>query len=133
MQPNKKGFFSMEAILGFLILVVIVSWDITFVMKSASFQDARRNEDLAKSHIEFVLSQLRNAPFSTLADDIHHGVWNYTNVPAIIAAGLAPLPSEFITTECSGSGPLNITVTLRWQNRSGQAKEEVASMTIGGS
>jgi hypothetical protein len=53
MQPNKKGFFSMEAILGFLILVVIISWEITFVMKSASFQDARRNEGIAKTHYEF--------------------------------------------------------------------------------
>ena len=122
----------MEALLGLLILGFVLSWVITFVMKSSSVQDSSRNEDLAQVHAEFVLSDLQNAPFNTLADGIRQGVWNYPNMPTVTAAGLTALPGESIMTQCSGAGTLNVTVTVRWQDRNGEAKEKIAQTMIGG-
>lgn len=129
---NKRAFFSMESLLGLLVLTVTVSWIIVIVMKSASVQESMRYEDIALSQAEYVLSNIQKAPFETIAHDIHKGVWNYPNGPAIAAAGLMVLPGEYILTECSGEGALDVKVTVHWRDISGEERERAAQATIGG-
>ncbi len=132
LPSNKKAFFSMEALLGLLVVVVTVSWIIVIVWKSASVQESARYEDVALGHAEFILSNIQKAPLETLAHDIQKGIWNYPNGPAIAAAGLLVLPGEYIITECEGEGALRVTVTVRWRDISGEMREKAAEATFGG-
>jgi hypothetical protein len=132
LKINRKAFFSMEAIIGFLFLFVILSWVIIFVSKSATVNTTSQQVDLAQSHAEYVLSQLQKAPIATLAQEIQKGTWNYPNMPSISAEGMVALPNESIMTESVGSTKLQVTVTVRWQSHDGQLREKKVNMMIGG-
>lgn len=131
LRPMHNGFFTMESLVGLLILGVILSWIITFVLKSGTLVEDDRHQDIAKSHAEFVLSQIRNAPIETLPNDIRQGVWNYPNAPTITALGLMALPGESIITESAVDGALKVKVIVRWVDRHGEAQEETVRMVIG--
>lgn len=114
----------MEAIIGLLVLSVIVSWMIIFVSKSAIVYNASQQDDLAQAHAEYVLSQIKLAPFDTLAEEIVKGSWNFPNMPSISASGMVSMPNESIMTEISETTPLQVTVTVRWQSHDGQQRQK---------
>lgn len=127
LMRNKKAFFSMEAIICFLVLWVLFSWIVVLASKAANVHQSLQNEALADVHAEYIFKQIKNAPREKLAVEIQRGNWNFPNAPAVLALGLGALPNETIKTESEGA---HIQVTVRWQNRDGQYKDKQFRMAL---
>lgn len=132
LEKNTRAFFSLEALLGILMLVLAFSWVVTAVMKAQIVHDAILQDDVAHAHAEFIISGLQKSTPATLVDDIRDGYWNYPNAPSIAAVGMIPLPGESIITQVLTEGSPQVTVTVRWLNQNGETKTKIAEMTIGG-
>ena len=128
---NKRAFFTLEALLGMLMLVLALSWVITVVMKTQVLKDAIRQQDVAKVHAEYVVSGLQGTPEASLLEEIRDGLWNYPNAPSIAAVGMIPLPGESIITEFITEGVTKVVVTVRWFNRHGEVRTETTEMMLG--
>lgn len=129
---SKRAFFSLEALLGILMLTLALSWVITAVMKAGVVHDTILQNDVAHAHAEFIISGLQKAPPAAIVDDIREGHWNYPNPPSIAAVGMIPLPGESIITQVATEGTPQVTVTVRWLDQNGETKTKIAEMTIGG-
>ncbi len=130
-RNNKRAFFTLEALLGILMLVLALSWVITVIMKTQVLQDAIRQEDVAQAHAQFILSSIQESTSSALIEDIRDGNWNYPNAPSIAAVGMIPLPGESIMTEVASEEPPNVMFTVRWINQHGETKTKIVEMTLG--
>lgn len=130
-RKSQQAFFTLEALLGMLMLVLALSWVITVIMKTQVVQDAIRREDVARTHAEFILSGLQNSAPATLIEDIRDGHWNYPSAPSIAAVGMIPLPGESIMTEITSEGVPKAVITVRWFNQYGEIKTKIVEMMLG--
>ncbi len=128
---NKQAFFTLEALLGILMLVLALSWVITVIMKTQVVQDDIRLEDVARAHAEFIVSELQRSTPATLVENIRDGHWNYPNMPSIAAVGMIPLPGESIITEIVSEGTPRVVITVSWLNQQGETKTKVVEMMLG--
>lgn len=128
---NKWAFFTLEAMLGMLMLVFALSWVITVVMNTQVLQDAIRQQDVAMVHARYVVSGLQGVPEPSLVEEIRDGLWNYPNAPSIAAVGMIPLPGESIITEFVSGGEPKVVVTVRWFNRHDEVRTETTEMMLG--
>ena len=85
--------------------------------------EANRNLTLAAGHAQFVLEEIKNTDFSLVLSKINNNDWNW-NETDIGSKGLTALTQESIVTTKVGSAtdPLDVLVTLSWQDRIGHAK-----------
>lgn len=122
----------MEAMLSILVLTVIISWIIILLSQTATVQSFNQNEQLARSHAQYVIGKLKKVPSQAVVEEIRHGNWNFPNSPAIMAEGLVSLPNESIIVFYENETGLQVKVVVRWQNPDGQYKETSANFRVGG-
>lgn len=128
---SKKGFTLAELLLAATVLSFAIVGLASLFINVGLLNDANRNLSITTSHSQFVMEGIKNANFSSLNTDISNGVWNY-NTAAINAAGLTALNSETITTVASGTNPLDVTVTVRWKDRTLKNRSFVLEALITG-
>ncbi len=114
------------AILGYALSAVLATYTSNMVLNEAS-----RNLSSAVSHAEFVLKDIRNTSFGSVASNITGGNWNW-NTSTVTTKGLTALNSESIAATSSGTNPLDITVTVTWNDVHGRSRSRVMKTTISG-
>lgn len=120
----------MEAVVGLLVLVVLLSWIIVLVSRMAIVHEGKHNLALAQVHAEHVINQLKSKPWEQIVYEISRGDWNFPGKPAVMAMGLGALPNESVMTEIHGENPRGIKVAVRWLDVDGQFKEEAKEIKI---
>ena len=129
---NKRSGFTMPemlltaAILGYALSVVLAGY-----ANNVALDEASRNLSSAVSHAEFVMEDIRNASFGSVAGNITSGNWNW-DTSTVTAQGLTALNSESIAATSSGTNPLDITVTVTWNDLNGRSRSRVLKTTISG-
>ena len=114
------------AILGYALSVVLAGY-----ANNVALDEASRNLSSAVSHAEFVLEDIRNTSFGSVAGNITSGNWNW-NTSTVTTKGLTALNSESIAAASSGTNPLDITVTVTWNDVHGRSRSRVIKTTISG-
>ena len=114
------------AILSYSLSVVLLTYTNTLALNQAS-----RNLTTAFSHAQFVLEDIRNTSFGSIAANITSGNWNW-NTATITSKSLSALNSESIAVSCSGANPLDITVTVNWNDLHNRSRSKVLRTYISG-
>ena len=130
-KHSSKGFSLPEllivaAILGYSLSVVLL----TFINGNA-LNESSRNLITSIAHAEYVMEDIKNTAFSSLATNLANGDWTWNNA-AVASHGLTPMNSESITTTYTGSNPLDITVTVNWNDTRGRSRAKTLRTLISG-
>jgi len=128
---SNKGFTLPELLLAAAILLFVINSLLLLFINIGLLNETNRNLSIATSHAQFVMEGVKNADFSTLGAVIAGGSYNY-NTTSIRSAGLVALRNENIITQAVGANPLDVTVTVNWQNRSLKNQSFVLETLISG-
>ncbi len=131
-MTDVSGFTLAELLIATLILSFALTQMLILFMNCVASNEASRNLSTAVTHAEFVLEDVRNTAFSGVAAAIGNGTFNYANAATVTAAGLQALKNETITTQSSGTNPLDVTVTVSWQDHGGRTRTRSLQTLIGG-
>lgn len=112
----KKGFTLSELLLAAAILAFVLCALLYSFISCMLLNEANRNLTGAVIHAEYVMEEMRNVDFSLVSTNIAAGYWDWNN-QTIAAKGLTALRNETIDTQASGTDPLDVTVTVSWQDR----------------
>lgn len=120
---SKNGFTLAEIILAVAILAFTLASLLSLFVSCMLLNDASRNLTQATGHAQFVLEEIRNTAFRSIASKINNDhEWDWDS-SAITAKGLSALKSESVVTQVSGSDPLDVAVMVSWQDRSGRNRQ----------
>jgi prepilin-type N-terminal cleavage/methylation domain-containing protein len=114
------------AILSYSLSVVLATYT-----NSIALNETSRNLTTAVSHGQVILENIRNATFSGVATSISGGTWNW-NTATVTSNGLTALNGESIAVSSSGTNPLDITVTVSWNDLNNRSRTRVLQTTISG-
>ncbi|MBI4308864.1 MAG: hypothetical protein HY591_00880 [Candidatus Omnitrophica bacterium] len=114
------------AILSYSLSVVLV----TFV-NSIALNEASRNLTTAVSHANYVLENIRNTTFASIATNVSSGTWDW-NASTITSQGLTALNNESTAVTSSGTNPLDVTVAVSWNDLNGRNRSRVVKTSISG-
>ena len=114
------------AILGYALSVVLL----TFI-NSAALNEASRNLTTATTHAEFVMENIKNTVFASIATNIGNGLWTW-DTAAVTSQGLMALNTESVSTISIGTNPLDITVTVTWNDTQGRSRSKILRTLISG-
>jgi type II secretory pathway pseudopilin PulG len=129
---NKKAVTLVELLLAVAILVFAISGILLLFIHCSFLNESSRNLTIAASHAQFVMEDMKSASFSTLQQNINAGNWNWQ--PDIIESkGLTALSNESISTQAAGANPLDISVTVSWQDRNQRDRDFVLETIMGNS
>ncbi len=123
MKKASKGYTLFELLVTVAILLVALVAILAAYTGSSAMVESNRNLTTANSHASYVLEDIRNTLFSSIATNITNGTWNL-NATAIASRGLTPLNSETIATTQVGAAtnPLDVQVVVSWNDSRGRSK-----------
>jgi prepilin-type N-terminal cleavage/methylation domain-containing protein len=127
---HQKGMTLPELLLAASILAFAIAGILLLFVNCSLLNESNRNLTIAASHAQFVMEDIKNSNFATLQADIGAGNWNWT-ADIISSQNLTPLDNESITTQASGAGALDITVTVLWQDRNQRNRQFVLETIMG--
>jgi Tfp pilus assembly protein PilV len=128
---SEKGITLAEIMLAAAILAFALVGILLLFVNCSLLNEASRNLTRAASHAQFVMEDIKNANFATLKSNIESGIWNW-DINQIEGNELSPLDNQTIVTQCVGTDPLSITVTVSWQDHRQRAREYTLDTIIGG-
>jgi prepilin-type N-terminal cleavage/methylation domain-containing protein len=128
---SSQGFTLPELLLVAAILGYALSMMLLTFIQGLALNEGSRNLITATSHAEYVLENIKNTVFPNLATNISAGAWTW-NTSAVTSNGLTALNWENISTTSSGANPLDITVTVSWQDTGGRSRSKVLRTLVSG-
>lgn len=126
-KKNKKGFTLSELLLVSAILAFVLCAILLTFISCTLLNEANRNLTVAISHAEYVMEEImvkikdKDIDLADIQSNITAGYWDWDSA-AINAKELSPLRNEVIDTVSSGTDPLDVVVTVNWQDQSGRAR-----------
>jgi len=118
---SSKGLSLSELMLAAGILAFALCGIVALFVNCSGLNEANRNLSAAANHVQFIMEEIRDTSFASIATSISNGTWNWST-SEINTGGLTALSNETITTSSSGTRPLQVTVTAAWQDRTGRER-----------
>ena len=112
---SKSGFTLVELLLAAAILAYALSAILASFINTVALNETSRNLSTATTHAEYVLEEIRNTTFASIATNINAGNWNW-NTATISGNGLTALNNESIAVTVSGTTLLDVIVTVTWRD-----------------
>jgi prepilin-type N-terminal cleavage/methylation domain-containing protein len=126
-----SGFTLPELLMSAAILAYCVSIALMCFINTTALNQESRNLTAATTHAEYVMETIKNTAFASIASNISSGTWTW-NTSTITGNGLTALNSESITTTSAGANPLDISVTVTWNDMQGRSRSKVLRTLISG-
>ena len=104
-----RGFTFLELLIAVCILAVSIVGLLALYSQCMFLSQRAQSMTVATSHAEYVLEQIHRTAFASIAST------NWTTWAQ--GAGLNTLSGEAISVSVSGTDPLDITVTVSWNER----------------
>ena len=114
------------AILGYCLSMILL----TFI-NGVALNEASRNLITATAHAEYVMENVKNTTFTSLAANITGGTWTW-DAAAVASHGLTALNSETISTTAMGTNPLDVTVTVSWKDTHARSRSKILRTLLSG-
>ncbi len=131
LKRNTRGFTLPEMLLTALILSYSLSMVLAAFTNSVALNQSSRSLATAVTHAQYVLEEIRNTSFNNIAPAIANGSWTW-NTATVTARGLTALNNEAITTTSSGANPLDVSVTVSWNEIKGANHSRTFKTTFSG-
>ena len=128
---SEKGMTLPEMMLAAAILAFALVGILLLFVNCSLLNEASRNLTRAASHAQFVMEDIKNASFAALKSNIEAGNWNW-DINQIEGNELSPLNNQTIVTQCIGTDPLSIVVTVSWQDHRQRDRQYTLDTVIGG-
>jgi prepilin-type N-terminal cleavage/methylation domain-containing protein len=128
---TSHGFSLPELLIVTAILAYSLSVVLLTFINGTALNESSRNLITSVAHAEFVMEDIKNQAFTGLGTNISNGNWTW-DTAAISSNGLTPMKAESIATTVSGTNPLDITVTVNWQDTRGRARSKSMRTLISG-
>ena len=114
---HSRGLTLSELLLAAAILAFVRCGFLVLFLNCSFLNESNRNLTLAVSHAQYIMEDIKNTYFSEIKTRIDGGDWDLATAD-IIAEGLTVLANESIdTSHGSDDNPLEVVVTVQWQNR----------------
>jgi Tfp pilus assembly protein PilW len=126
---GRSGFTLAELLLAAAMLVFVLSGLLLLFTNCILLNEANRNLAIASSHAQYVMEEIKNADFSTVKASINSGNWNW-NRQTILSKCLTTSNGECVAldsealyvTPPAGTDPLEVEITVTWQDRGGKPR-----------
>ena len=120
---SRKGFTFIEILLAVGFLVFTLASSLALFANCILLNEHNRSLSTAVSHAQYVMEEIKGAPFSSAKTNIDNGNWDW-DTSDIAAKGLSFLDNESIDTSESGTSSdlLNVIIVVNWQARNGRAR-----------
>jgi prepilin-type N-terminal cleavage/methylation domain-containing protein len=128
---TNSGFTLPELLMTAAILAYCISIVLMCFINSTALNQESRNLTAATTHAEYVMESIKNTSFANIATNISGGTWTW-NTSAVTSNGLTALNSESITTTSSGANPLDVSVTVTWNDMQGRSRSKVLRTLFSG-
>lgn len=109
----KRGLTLAELMIAAFITVFSVSAILLLFMNCIFMNTASRNTTIATSHAQYALEEIRNTPFASIPGTWNGATWDSTVVQS---KGLSALDSEIINIGATSTDPIQVTVTVNWDD-----------------
>lgn len=117
-----RGYTLAELLLAAAILAFVLTGLLSLFINCILLNVTSHDLSLATSHAQYILEGIKHTlSFADIQVDINNGAWDW-GVSDITDANLTPLSAETINTDVSGSNPLDVTVTVTWNEFSGATR-----------
>ena len=130
-RRSSRAFTLPELLLTAAILSYSLSVILATFTNCVALNEASRNLTTANCHAQFILEDIRNTAFNSIAANITSGNWTW-NTATVTGNGLTALKGESITTTSTGANPLDITVTVNWNDLNSRSRSRVLRTYISG-
>ena len=121
---SEKGFTLFEILVASKVIVAAVLGIIGTLANLLVLSELNRGKTLAVIHSQYIMETIKDAGFTNLEIDINNGDYDYTtNELAGNPFNFITLLNETVNTQViSGGNPLQISVTVTWQDRMSNAR-----------
>lgn len=120
MRNAKRGFSLSELLIAAAILALAVSFILLEIIAYNTLNSSSRHLTTAVSHARYVMEDIRNAGFITVRES-GNTLWDWDS-SRITSEGLNCLNGENIDTSVSGTDPLDVMVTVNWNDTNQRTK-----------
>ena len=110
MKLSNKGFTLVELLLGATIMAFALTAFLVIFINCIFLNTSNSNQSIATSHAQYALEEIKSNNFTSIASQ----TWSNA---IIISKGLAPLSSESIAINVTGTNVLDVAVTVSWRDR----------------
>ena len=110
MKLSNKGFTLVELLLGAAIMAFALTAFLVIFINCIFLNTSNSNQSIATAHAQYALEEIKSTNFTSIVSQ----TWSSAE---ITAKGLAPLSSESIVINATGTSVLDVAVTVSWRDR----------------
>lgn len=124
-KRNKSGVTLVEILIAIIILVFATAAIIQFYLSSLGLSEINKEETIAMADLINMMEAIKCTPFSNIIVDFPNGVSDGPtgNEYATIVGGYVLTDEHIVVTYVNPSNdPLEIMVSINWQDRRGQTR-----------
>lgn len=119
-RKKNRGFTLSELLLACAILAFVLTGLLVLFINCIFLNEANRNLSVATGHAQYAMEEIKDTDFDSIKTKGDNGDWDWCDSATITSKGLTPLNNECINTGVTGTEPLDIVVTVSWQDLKGR-------------